>query len=83
MYELIDGQVYKIEEVKTGTQTATFKTLVDNVIYNDETGEFEEIELPTPEPKQTLEQRIDQLQQDNLLLMYGLTDLYEKLGGGQ
>lgn len=86
MYQLIDGVVYKIQEVTTGTQNVLIKSLAYNVIYNPDTEEFEEVEpeeVELPPSSPTVEQQLTQLQQDNLTLMLGITALYELLLGGE
>ncbi|MCP1355099.1 hypothetical protein [Aneurinibacillus migulanus] len=75
-YEIIDGVIYQIEEIKTDNQTSIVKTLATNIKYDDETGEF--IPVPPPEPIPPQPNPIEQLQQDQNAVMLGLLDLYNQ-----
>lgn len=75
-YEIIDGVIYQVEEIKTDNQTAIAKTVATNIKYDEKTGEF----VPTPPSGPILPQPnpIEQLQQDKNAVMLGLLDLYSQ-----
>jgi len=85
MYEVIDGLVYEVKEIETETQTAVIRKQVHDVIYNEETEEFENVETsgqPVQSEIDQLKEEVQSLKEDNLTLMMGIKDIYEKLGGG-
>lgn len=50
--------------------------------YNVETGEFEEVSQPDPDPtlpQPTLEEQVAQLREDNLILMDALATTFEEI----
>lgn len=57
-YEIIDGAIYQVEEIKTDNQTSIVKTLATNIKYDSKKGKFIEYV-----PEKTKEQKLEELRQ--------------------